>query len=822
MSTPHNHPLIAWFESHAKPFFAKHAPQKIDAIDSDRNRLASLLARSDDVTVCFLGHSGVGKSTLLNALVAKDQQVLPAGGIGPLTAQATEVHYSPDPTFRVTYHPKTHLWRMVFALETRLRRQQKIGTQKEAASSDSPGEEILLTAQLSEDAKKEAEFDATSTEISTEDGTRVDSLEGYIKQAKNMVCGTQFIEKPLEYLVDALRLACHQKPAWNQEPDAEDHKRVLRISKILKDEKSSRTHERRGSPYDREFMEELKAHAAGFLSPLIERIEVGWPAEVLKSGVKLVDLPGVGIAQDSYRDVTKAYVREKARAVIVVVDRAGPTEATIDLLRTSGYWDRLVGSADDPTSDPCSLLIAVTKVDDVTQEEYLSKTSNLAPGETKPKRKEIFAQLVAEFVPRMRMQVSEQLSKIETSTNEAVQTARIQARETLLKNLEIHPVSAPEWRRLINEDEDDRPFLSDPNQTGVPNLQATLNRLAEAEKQAREDQIREVSERLSSTLLSELQVMQASWQQDNRAAEEAARLASELEKFLKPKEEEYRSRAAAFREFLETSIQAKIEALVHEAREVAERDVNVYLFRLSSAHWSTLRAAVRRGGTFYGSRNINLPDDISGYFQEPMAAVWGQKLLKVIRTRTTDLANDIQQMVGEICDWAKTNAGTALNTKMLEAQQKRVVGLASQMKAVGKEAVDEMREVVKNELTATIRNPIKTACEKFVRDGDDYGPGVKHRVLELFRHLAREATSAAREPTTRILKQQAAHVRDEIQAEFKKGGNPLQETADLIIERHEDRVRRSDAQKRKAVLAEIESVLERYPLMSADLTASGM
>jgi hypothetical protein len=94
-------------------------------------------------------------------------------------------------------------------------------------------------------------------------------------------------------------------------------------------------------------------------------MEVGWPSPVLKSGIVLVDLPGVGIARDSYRDVTKRYVREKARAIVVVVDRAGPTEATVDLLRSSGYWDRMVGAADDPASDQCSLMLGVTKVDDV-------------------------------------------------------------------------------------------------------------------------------------------------------------------------------------------------------------------------------------------------------------------------------------------------------------------------------------------------------------------------------------------------------------------------------------------------------------------------
>ena len=778
------------------------------------------MGTSDEVTVCFLGNSGVGKSTLLNALAAGASQILPAGGIGPLTAQATEVRYSEEKCFHVVYHPKKNLWRLAFALEARLQAERRAAKKKSGIVSVEVIEDdasIGLSELASELAHEELSEVLQQAQVdpalSLEDGAGEvqDELEGLIKQAKNIVCGKQFSEQPLEYLVDALRQACGYDPKWGSVIESEDMLRIDRIRQIMHSSKDDRSYERREGSDPKGFQADMTAHAAGFLSPLIERIEVGWPSNLLKSGVVLVDLPGIGIAQDSYRDVTKSYVRDKARAVIVTVDRAGPTESTMDLLRTSGYWQRLVGAADDPSSDACTMLIAVTRVDDVTQTEWQNLTSNLEEGSPKPKKREVFLRLVDEFKPRMKSQIVEQLGKISDSSNESVNVAREQARRSIIDSLEIHPVSAPELRKILLDDEDDRPFLMNSEQTGIPRLQASLASLAQREAERQRLAIEELKEQLSASLFSEMQLIEARWKQENRAEEEAERLETALTPILTAKKEEYRARAASFRNFLDETVQAKIEALVLEAQIAAEKDVKDYLVSLRGAHWGTLRAAVRRGGTFYGSRNINLPDDIAGYFLEPMAAVWGQKLLRVMRSKTADLANDTVQMVHELCSWAVENGGATIKKPLLQAQQDRIAALAKQIKTVGKEAVDELRLTVKSELSTTIRKPIKSACEQFVKNGNDIGPGVKKRILELFSDLALVATTAARDPAMSILQENANRVRMEVQQELKKGGDPLQDTADLIIESHEARVRRSDAQKRRIVLAEVGEVIESFP-----------
>ena len=69
-------------------------PQIVPQADHEAARLDRLLKRSDETVLCFLGQSGIGKSTLINAVVADGRAVLPAGCTCPLTSLATQIRYS--------------------------------------------------------------------------------------------------------------------------------------------------------------------------------------------------------------------------------------------------------------------------------------------------------------------------------------------------------------------------------------------------------------------------------------------------------------------------------------------------------------------------------------------------------------------------------------------------------------------------------------------------------------------------------------------------------------------------------------------------------
>ena len=118
--------LKEWFDNKARPFLEQHAVEKVVELDHDLQRLLRTDSRaSEDLTICFLGASGVGKSTLINALVAGEENVLPSGGIGPLTALAMQVRYSEEARFEAEYQTLQNLWRLVFGLEQTFKRQEQ-------------------------------------------------------------------------------------------------------------------------------------------------------------------------------------------------------------------------------------------------------------------------------------------------------------------------------------------------------------------------------------------------------------------------------------------------------------------------------------------------------------------------------------------------------------------------------------------------------------------------------------------------------------------------------------------------------------------------
>ncbi len=781
--------LVGWFQSAVRPFLEAVQPEKVGPLDADARNLEEVARTADqELAVCFLGNAGVGKSTLINSLVAGKDVILPAGGIGPLTAQALAVRYAPHRRFEVEYHPPQTLWQLAFALEGALQREAR--RDRPAGGGDELGRE------LGPEARAEAEEAATGG--GPQLGKKLEELK---RQAQLLVTGDQDRQTDLDYLVDTLREVTDNKRVWGTTPRPEDEERVRQIRTALawaSDAGKARTF----TADDAGFQAALGHHASGFLAPLIKDLRVFWDTPLLAEGVTLVDLPGVGIVNDVYEATTSRWIRERARAVILVVETRGLNATHAELLRSSGFLNRLLYAADDPTADPVVLMVAVVKGDTIAEEMY-DRDDSLEPSEH-------FSEVCRMSIKHIRQQLCAELEKLWESDDAARARTRKEVIDKILADLQVHPVSAVQYRKLLRGNPRSPAFINDPAQSGIPGLVAGLTELARRQREAQALRLREVGEDFFHRVLATVRVNQARWREEARATEEAERLRGELDEFLEPRRKEFHARQGAFREYLRETLPSNIRELVEKAKGVSSREILKYLSTLQDAHWATLRAAVRKGGAFDGARTINLPLDFAIRFEEPIAEVWGKAILKEIRGRTHQFARDCVAFVDQVVEWAK-GQGARVQTQLVLAQREEISADAKRLEAVGREMVNELRDQVKKTLIRKVEGPIRKKCEKFVNDNEDRGGGVKGRILGLFHRLAEEATEAASGPAVEILTAQFREVEKEILAVFEQHTDPLTSAADAIVASHELRVKRSDAQRRKKVLAEADAVLAACP-----------
>lgn len=776
--------LAAWYSNRVRPVIAEHAADRVEAFDRECETLERLAAIArPDFPVCFLGNSGVGKSTLINALAGRSQTIVPSGGVGPLTAQALTVQFAPVPSVEVDYHPLQNLWRHMFALET--------GYAAEAKGNGQSVPSVAPEDVLPRDDDSAADL---------EPGDQKAGLQEIRKTAQLMVTGSQDGDQDVPYLIDALREAAGKRRVYGTEGKACDAERVARITGALGYAKARTRYSLNGANSGNDILLVLKDHASGFLAPLIRELTVGWNAELLRDGLCLVDLPGVGIAGDVYREITRRWIRERAQAVVLVVDHRGVTEAVAELLRKSEFLNRLLYSADDPSNDPV-LMVAVTKIDDIASTRYEQNRQR--------RKREHFRDVCEEVEAKVRSQIREQLAAV-WSSESAANLSRQEVIENILRSLRVFPVSAVEYRKLLAADEDDRSFLTEPAQSGIPEMAEALQAVARERVQQRRLRLRTTAVAFRDRVVATLKVIEAQWMSEARAGDEADRLREDLKSFLEPLREELLVRQGQYRAFLKKGVPQRIEDLVKVSAACAQQEIDGYLQRLGYAHWATLRASVRRGGQYSGATYIDLPREFALRFEEPIASAWTKQILRDIRSETRDYAADCATLVGRVVEWAK-HQGTRVQPQLVEAQYEAVKADAKQLEAVGREMVTDLRDQARAQLIEAIDGPIRDGCRRFVEKNADVGPGVKQRILMLFRDLARNVADVAAKPATHILTRLFRDVEKEILAALAEHPDPLAAASEAIVSSQETYRRRSDAQRRRKVLAELTTALETAP-----------
>lgn len=772
-SNPTSRSLLNWFKNSVRQVFQRTEPAPaLEELDKLAAQVEELDKQKDQLfPICLLGQAGVGKSTLINTLIADNGIVVPSGGgTGPLTANALRVLHGERPSFVVRYHSTKQVGQTRFILESEIHRQAKTEAPPPAveAGDDSELSEIGLDG---EEQKK----------------TRTEEAVG---RACLLVAGAQSARRELTYLADALRWVLGQNLKFQTQLLAEDMERLREVQEALK-HGTKATARHFDSANNPDFRRHLRDHACGFLAPLIMEMSIHWPSPLLQDSLELIDLPGIGILNDAYASVTSDYLRNRAKAVMLVADSRGIRIDDAQLLRNSGFLNRLLHASNDLAADPVALIVVAVKIDDVAEENWRNDRSvNGVALKSK-------AQHFSEQVERCRNDIIQRLQtylrQVWQNEDGEISDGKRDVIQMILDGLQVFPVSAPQYR-LHLDPEEGKPFLPDIDATNIPALRFAIRGIAQRCVQEKVRRAEEAQKRFFGQLRARLAVLSAQQNEERQAEAEIAAFKQALEVFLAPLLREFDTRRGGFRNFLRKTIPSQIEARVKVASDSARREINGYLRQnIRDAHWKTLQAAVRKEGTFNGSKHINLPLDFSLRFEEPVAEVWSRGILTEVRRETREFADYQSGAVNQVLDWAR-GQGLRVSIKLLEALVEAVKQHRQQINAVGKEAVDELRQKVREELIQQVEGPIRRKCKRFVSDNQDAGTGVKNRIVELFEELAEDVVKAAEEPAIKLLVERFRQVDKEILAAFGEHSDPLNEAAEALIQRQEKRAEKIDAQ----------------------------
>jgi hypothetical protein len=414
--------LQGWYR-HARPVLLELATEDLLEIEgADESDSLAVGRDFPSLEVCVVGPAGVGKSTLINTLIGSGMSVIPAGGVGPHTASKISVRYSEEPFFQAKYR-----------------------------------------------CEKEVDELARSFDSSP------DSLD--LARGRLLLSDGQFSAMCANDL--AMRLAeAESGGPYLHLPSESPQARGDRLARAIKAIRSGRETLRVGVDSDmRGFVQELKTHASGFLAPLTESITIGWRSPQLEKGVVLVDLPGLGIANDYYAGLTKNAL-DSARAALWVVERSGLTADCLTSLQKSGILNGLGAKTDSACFS--QIAIAVSKLDLIALDERRARGRGQASYE------EALA-IVREDAQEM----------IKAQLRAAL--VGVGSEETRGRALSATPVAAlspVDYDRIIAADQEEPARVESKDSTGVPELARILHQMARLHRE-------NVFSRLSSLLARE-------------------------------------------------------------------------------------------------------------------------------------------------------------------------------------------------------------------------------------------------------------------------------------------------------------------------------
>jgi len=702
------------------------ARRQIQEWQRQLNELAALERKPVECSVALLGDSGVGKSSLLNALIGMD--LLPHDTSRAVTSAVTELVQTDADAFTVTPDLLSR-------------------SELHRAFTDACRDVTDAVSTLRADDPSAAGDDPQVHDaIDKADWTLIQTVSDFKVPADVAAC------PPEQWLTHLLA------PVTAALADRSTHIRT----------------------FERDNLEGLRKHCRDYLSsrgclwPLVCRLRVSGPFQHLPSRFRLLDLPGLNDPDPRRIKIAHDALAKASRVWLVVSSKRGITESLRSFLQSSRLLTQLHAQ-----NGLEALALVATHADDYDPGALLDEFGQDAELDV-----DAALRLHAERTRNAATKV------LLDAWDHTIQAARGQVdRQTpasgtrILSDVPFFSVSSTEYLALTNTKRGHRkPRLDNPGQTGIPALLEWLHHEYLVKEQQR--QVAALAEDRWSLQTD----MHAAIARSNKLAKRIAQLNSKGKGGLKDVEhraltfleEKLRSHHQQATHQVDKATE-KVTGAINQATENIDTLLFKSVKRLEDVHWSTLRAIVRRRGQFV-SNSSNKRWDVLADIAE---VIFGQVALRWSDLFQRDLVSfmdGLHQECGSLISTHEQFLDTQIHV-LLEDQWREAAPDGGSVDAINLRLKNRHNDLAtelhatrtrfRQRLLGSLREQLAPAFDKAAEES---GRGMKNRMVDILSSHLGQATATLPD-LTHELRQSVNEVHLQLTGEVQHAHASVRESA---------------------------------------------
>ncbi len=624
-------------------------------------QMRSYAEEGENVSIALLGGTGAGKSTLINTLLGAD--LLPTHSFRTCTSAAVEISYSPTKQIAV---------------------------------------QLEFITESSWEAEKQAFLDEIRE--SRAQGQNLLSQQDFIYKAWSLYRnedGPPPLPFPLEDMLALLE---------NPLPE--------RLQTYLKQGVALFRY-RSAEQLKHELTELLTAQ--GHLWPLLKRVLIRGPFDVLKGGLQLVDLPGLNDPNPAREAITRNYLKQAEFIWLTFNTTRGLTRDVMEILKDRGFMTQVI--MDGTLS---ALAFVGTRADEfvpvlekqqlqLPAEATLDQILTARHGQIQNRVREQLSELTLWFSNRYRIQ-----SQIGDVLNLIGQT---------LSQSPVLMVSALEHQRLSGWHSGEGLF-TDLQQTGIAALQEYMQNIVSVQgHQARKKMIRSQCQQMNQEIKRLLQALHSRQSLAQLAPIDQVQLKLQINAASKNLE----LGLIGLKEALEQrqgEAQATVLRAFAEVLSQCRAELPEWISAWGSYPWQTLQRAVKGGGRYTSPSSgtaLNLPAEIADSLLGGVAPFWNAFLSEELESEP----HRLQTALGEqLLAFSTALKGHPEFKKQLEEVQASTLAIlteqAGQTQYRLQEELKAQRRKFAELIQAQTEKSVATACEQAAQLS---GAGIKMMML---------------------------------------------------------------------------------------------